>query len=192
MAKKGAKKKVAKSLGKKALAKAIQCVEEYLRNGRNKTQAYLKVYRGRNPVSAATEACALFKKPQIDAYLTQREEELRAKYRLTTDDVIKSLSQALHFDPAKLYNEDGSLKKVTELDEDTRMALAAIEVVEMAGGAKIGGEGAEHVPMYTKKLKWLDKNTTREQAMKHLGLFEKDNRQKPPSVIVVSDTDAKL
>lgn len=186
------KTKAAKPLGKKAMAKAIEFVEEYLRNGRNGTRAYLKIYPHVAEETARSQASVLIARHSVCAYLAQRDEELRAKYRLTTDDVIKSLSQALHFDPAKLYNEDGSLKKVTELDEDTRMALAGIEVVEMAGGAKISGGGIEHVPMYTKKLKWLDKNTTREQALKHLGMYEADNRQKPPTVIVVSDTDSKL
>ncbi len=170
-----------KPLGKKAMAKAIEFVEEYLANGRNGTRAYLKVFTGiTNPDTAAVLATRLLKNAHVSAYLEQREQEIRAKYRLTTDHVIKSLSQALHFDPAKLYNEDGSLKKVTDLDEDTRMALAGLEVVEMAGAAKIGGEDGvalSHVPMFTKKVKWLDKNTVREQAMKHLGMFEKDNKQ---------------
>lgn len=173
------KVKAVKPLGRKAMAKAIEFVEEYLRNGRNGTRAYLKVYPGYKENTAATASWELLKKPEIVEYLAKRDEELRAKYRLTTDDVIRSLSQALHFDPAKLYNEDGSLKKVTELDEDTRMALASVEVVEMAGGMKIDGDGGiEHVPMFTKKVKWIEKNPARDQAMKHLGLYDADNVRK--------------
>lgn len=175
------KTKAVKLLGKKATVKATEVVEEYLSNGRNRTRAYLKFYPGVTYESANTLSSRLFQRVEISAYIARREEELRAKYRLTTDDVIRSMSQSLHFDPAKLYNDDGSLKKVPELDEDTRMALAGIEVVEMAGGMKIGGgEAVEHVPMYTKKFKWLDKNTTREQALKHFGMYEADNKQKPP------------
>lgn len=182
MGKKQRRAKAAKPLGKKAMAKAIEFVEEYLRNGRNGTRAYLKVYPQVTEDTARSKAAVLIAKDSVSAYLQKRDEELRAKYRLTTDDVIKSMSQALHFDPAKLYNEDGSLKKVTELDEDARMVLSSLEVAEIGSG-----DGA----VVLKKLKWLDKNAVREQAIKHLGMYEADNRQKPP-VVVVSDTDAKL
>ena len=182
-------KKKSKTMGRKARAKAIEFVEEYLSNGRNKTQAYIKVYPSiTNRDSAHTLASRLFGKVEVSAYLQQREEEIRAKYRLTTDDVMRSLSQRLHFDPAKLYREDGSLKPVTELDEDARMALAGLEVVEMAGGAKIGGaEGVSHVPMFHKKLKWHDKNVTSDQVMKHLGMYAKDKDPvTPPAPVNVT------
>jgi hypothetical protein len=34
------------------------------------------------------------------------------------------------------------------------------------------------------KYRSPDKNVAREQLMKHLGLFEKDNRQQPPGAVV--------
>jgi phage terminase small subunit len=95
------------------------------------------------------------------------------------------MARALRFDPRKMFREDGSLKTLPELDADTADALAGFEVVEMAGGMKVstkddgnGGTPAlQHVPMYTKKVKWLDKNTARDQAAKVHGLYEKDNEQ---------------
>lgn len=171
MAKKKGKVKAVKPLGRKAMAKAIEFVEEYLANGRNGVRAYLKAYPHVKYDTALTEAARLLVKPCVAEYRDKREEEIRAKHRLTTDDVIKSLSQSLHFDPAKLYNEDGSLKKVTEMDEDTRMVLSSLEV------AQIGADGEGGAMVMTKKIKWLDKNTAREQALKHLGMYEKNNRQ---------------
>jgi phage terminase small subunit len=181
-------KKSSKPLGRKAMAKAIEFVEEYIANGRNGRQAYLKVYTSTtNEGTAAVEACKLLKNPNVSAYLEEREQELRAKYRLSTDDVIKNLSQSLYFDPRKLYKPDGSLKSITDLDEDTIVGLAAVEVVEMAGGLKIDTEsGPQHVPMFTKKLKWHDKTAIREQAMKHLGLFSKDKDPALPPTVNVS------
>lgn len=189
-------KKKPKTMGKKAKAKAIEFVEEYLKNGRNGTRAYMKVYPDiTNPETAKVAASRLLTNVHVSSYLEEREEEIRAKYRLTTDDVMRSLSQAMHFDPAKLYYQEGpnkgALKPVHELDEDTRMALAGLEVVEMAGGAKVGGaEGASHVPMFTKKVKWTEKNTAREQAMKHFGMFAKD--KDPPAAPTPVNVTVKL
>jgi len=154
-----------------AKARRDRFIQAYIANGGNGTQAAITA--GFSPKAADTRACQLMQDVRVTSALAKRQAELQAKYALTADDVIKSLAQTMYFDPRKLYREDGSLKSVNELDDDTAMALAQIEVVEMAGEA-----GAKHVPIYTKKVKWLDKNTAREQAMKHLGLFEQDNAQK--------------
>jgi len=176
MAKKASK---AKSKAKKTAAHDAAFVEHYLGSlPRNALQAYKKLHPNVSDNTAGVEGCKLLKKPNVAAVIEARIKELQAKYELTSDDVMRSLSQALHFDPRKLYKPDGSLKSITDLDDDTVMALGSVEVVEMEGGMKIGeGEGASHVPMFTKKVKWLDKNTVREQAMKHLGMFEKDREQ---------------
>jgi hypothetical protein len=73
------------------------------------------------------------------------------------------------FDPASLYNKDGTLKDITELDEDTRMALASIDFEQ------VGGKDS---PVDVRKVKWASRHQAREQAMKHLGMFEVDNKQK--------------
>ncbi|MCR4299298.1 MAG: terminase small subunit [Gallionella sp.] len=182
-------KKKPKTPIKKVLAKASDFVEEYLKNGRNGTRAYMKVYPDiTNPETAKVAASRLLTNVHVSTLLSEREEEIRAKYRLTTDDVMRSLSQRLHFNPKALYKDDGSLKPVTELDDDTVMALSGLEVVEMAGGAKIGGgEGVSHVPMYHKKLKWHDKNVTSDQVMKHLGMYAKDKDPvTPPAPVNVT------
>jgi len=99
-----------------------------------------------------------------------------SKLELTTESVLRSLAQAVHFDPRKLYDEHGNLKPITELDDDTAMALSGVEVMEEFAGR---GEKRELVG-YTKKVKWLDKNAARDQAMKHLGMFREDNNQRNP------------
>lgn len=118
----------------------------------------------------------MLKDAKVLQQIEERQQELASKYELTTESVIKSLSQAVHFDPRKLYRDDGTLKLVTELDDDTAAALSGFEVTEEKGS----GDDRGKVVGYTKKIKWLDKNTAREQAMKHLGLYMEDNRQKSP------------
>lgn len=146
-------------------------VEAYITNGGNATQAGIAA--GLSPKTAASQGARLSNHVEVKAALAKRQEELANRYKLTTENVIKSLAQAVFFDPRKLYNADGSLKPVHELDEDTAAALAGLEVVEMAGGAQIGGGAAlQHVAMYTKKVKWIDKNTARDQAMRHLGQYK--------------------
>jgi hypothetical protein len=62
--------------------------------------------------------------------------------------------------------------------------LTGVEVTEET----IGRGGNRETVGYTKKVKWLDKNVSREQAMKHLGLYKEDNKQKSPLDGISRDT----
>lgn len=148
--------------------------EAYLTNGGNATKAAMAV--GFSPKTAHAQGSRLLKHVEIQSILQQRRTELAISYELTTEAVVKSLAQAVHFDPRKLYNTDGSLKPIHELDDDTAAALTGFEVTELTAGR---GEGTVSLGV-TKKVKWLDKNAAREQAMKHLGLYEQDNKQRNP------------
>jgi hypothetical protein len=69
-------------------------------------------------------------------------------------------------DPRRLYHADASLKQIAEMDDDTRAAIASMEVHER----KIDG-----IVVRTVKIKFWDKNAALEKAMRHLGLYERDN-----------------
>lgn len=164
----------ASSSAKSAQERRKLFVEAYIANGGNATQAAISA--GLSAKTAGATGHKLLKRADISAQLQQRQSALAQKYELTTDNILRSLAQAVHFDPRKLYNTDGTLKAVHELDEDTAMALSGFEVSEEKGT----GDDRGKVVGYTKKVKWLDKNAAREQAMKHLGLYLEDNKQKHP------------
>lgn len=125
------------------------------------------------PSTVYSKASLLLKRDKIRARIEELRGQAAMASGLTVEKVLRSLHCALEFDPRKLYRDDGTLKSVHELDDDTAAVLAAIEVVE----AKAGDEDASN---YTKKIKWLDKNTARDQAMKHFGLYKRDNEQRAP------------
>ncbi len=145
-------------------------IEAYLTNGGNASQAAIAA--GYSPHTAGVTGSRLLKHAEVLAQLQQRRNALLSKLELTTESVLKSLAQAVHFDPRKLYDASGGLKPIHDLDEDTAMALSGFEVTEEKDRGKVVG--------FTKKVKWLDKNAAREQAMKHLGLYEQDNKQRNP------------
>jgi phage terminase small subunit len=146
-------------------------VEAFIQNGGNATQAAIRA--GYSKIAAHNQGSQMLKRPDVAAAIKARSDKLAKQYSLTTDDVIRSISQEMHFDPARLFNDDGSLKKVTELDLDTRMALTSIECEQI-----LGKDGKSRVTV--SKYKWGAKHQAREQAMKHLGMFEADNLQKGP------------
>lgn len=160
------KKKAGNSQVDAAARRAI-FVEAYIANGGNATDAAKTA--GYSDKTAYSQGCRLLKHVEVAAAVTKRAESLAKKYELTTDLVVKSIVQELTFDPANLYMAGGQLKDITELDEDTRMALTAVEFEQL---------GSMDAPTFVRKIKWAAKQGAREQAMKHLGMFEKDNEQK--------------
>lgn len=146
-------------------------LETYLSNGGNITKAALAA--GFSAKSAAAQGSRLLKSAKIQQELDSRTSELANKLELNTFNVLRSLAQSVFFDPRKLYREDGNLKAVTELDDDTAQGLAGFEVLEEFSGR---GESRALIG-HTKKVKWLDKNAARDQAAKILGLYKKDNEQ---------------
>lgn len=146
--------------------------EAYIANGGNASEAARSA--GYAEKSVGVTGCRLLKDAQVRAILDERQTALANKYELTAEAIIKSIAQELHFDPANLFNEDGSVKSVADMDADTRMALVSIETLQM---------GDPDSPAIIRKIKWATKHQAREQAMKHLGMFERDNKQKSDPVV---------
>ena len=72
--------------------------------------------------------------------------------------------------PGRLFDEEGTLIPVHKLPPEVRAAIASIEFDVETGSVK--------------KLRFWDKNSAIEKAMKHLGLFERDNNQRGPNLAI--------
>jgi hypothetical protein len=84
--------------------------------------------------------------------------------------VLRELAGIAFFDIRKLFNEDGSLKRVQDLDGATAAAIASIEVVEIGPGGQLELGKKFKSP---EKLKALDLLGT------HLGMFAKKADEAP-------------
>jgi phage terminase small subunit len=145
-------------------------VAEYLID-LNATAAYKRAGYVAEGHGAEVNASRLLSNAEVAASIAAKQQKLADKYELTADLVVRSIVQELTFDPAKLYGADGNLLKITELPEDVRMALTSVEFEQI---------GNPDAPVFVRKVKWAQRQGAREQAMKHLGMFEKDNEQRNP------------
>lgn len=144
-------------------------VEAYLSNGGNKTQAAISA--GFSPLSAERQGNRLSTDVRVRSILDKRRTEIAEMNELSTDEIMRDMARALRFDPRKLYRQDGTMKPIHELDDDTAMCLTGIDVVAVAG------EDGDK-PLFVKKIKWESKAAAREQALKVFGMYQKDNAQK--------------
>jgi phage terminase small subunit len=151
-------------------------VEAFITNGGNATRAAIAA--GYSPKTAEQQASRLLTDVKVSGVLEKRRAEALAKVSLTTERTLRGVAQLAYSDLRKLYNEDGVLKKPHEWDDDMAAAVAMMEVKELFEGF---GEHRRLIG-YLRKIKLFDKNAALEKAMRHLGLFEKDNAQAPTAV----------
>ena len=146
-------------------------VQEYLID-LNATQAAIRA--GYSAKTAEQQGYQLLQKPSVQAAIAERRKEREQRTAVTADRVLLEAARLALFDPRKLFNDDGSPKGITELDDDTAAAVAGIEVVE-----QFEGSGKDRVFVgYLKKYRIADKNSALEKLFRHHGLYERDNGQK--------------
>lgn len=154
-----------------AEARKVLFVEAMMANGGNQTQAAISA--GYSKGSAHVRGAELVKDSKVIKMLAERRAEVLAKAKLTSDEVLVSLARAVRFDPRKLFDDNGNMRPVAELDDDTALAIDSIEEEEI-----FSGTGKQRTLVgFTKKIKATSRATARDQAMKHFGLFKSDNDQ---------------
>lgn len=74
------------------------------------------------------------RKPEIKAAIARRLSPQVHKRRTSTEQVTKIVGEGMYWDPAVIYNEDGSIRPVREWPVEARRQLASIEVNEITVG----------------------------------------------------------
>lgn len=159
--------------------------KEFIANGGNKRAA--AIVAGYKPGRAADKAGErLSQDVAVIAMIKASRNRALTAADANVDRVLLEATRLALYDPRKFFDAKGALIAPHLLDDDTATGLAGFEVVEMAGGMKVdlsagdadGESVLQHVPMFTKKVKLVDKNSAVERQMKHLGMFKEDNRQR--------------
>lgn len=145
-------------------AKQTRFCEEYLID-LNATQAAIRA--GYSKKTAHSIGFENLTKPEIQDYVQKKRKELQNKVGVTQESIIEQFRKLAFADIRKLYNEDGSLKKITELDDDSAASLAGVEVDELWEGY---GEDRKQAGV-TKKVRRWDPNKALESLARHLGMF---------------------
>ena len=103
----------------------------------------------------------------VQNYISEKIKEREKRTDVTQDRVIEELSKIAFLDIRKLYTENGQLKNIADIDDDTAGAISSLETLEEYDGY---GDDREKVGD-TQKVKLLDKTKALELLGRHLGIF---------------------
>ena len=140
-----------------------------LRN--NAIACYRHLYPRCKTENAARRASYdVFHHPYVQARLKEQTDKIMHKADITQERVVKEVASIALFDPRKLFEDDGSPKPLSKLDDATAAAISGIEVVKVGDDCSV------------LKYKIADKNQALEKLMRHLGLYQQDNEQQNVSL----------
>lgn len=109
---------------------------------------------GYSPKTAESQASQLLKNPKVAAEVSKRTGKLLTKLDISAERTLNEIGRAAFFDPRRFFNADGSLKQITELDDDTAAALAGFEIEELY---EHFGKGQAKAVGQVKKFKLVSK-----------------------------------
>ena len=113
-------------------------ISEYLKNGNNGKQAAIKA--GYSKRSAESTASRLLRIEKVRKSIDARKTKAFNLAEVTLERLIHNLIRIAEADPRRLYKENGELKNITEVDDDTAMAISSVdsdEIMEWNAAEKV-------------------------------------------------------
>ncbi len=144
-------------------------VDEYLID-LNGTRAYKEVYKScKKDETARANASRLLTNANVQSYLNNRQKEIQKRTEITQDRVLQEYAKLAFFDPRKLFNDDGTTKEISQLDDETAAALSGLDVTENWEYDEAEEKRVKNG--FTKKYKLSDKKGALDSIARHLGMF---------------------
>lgn len=140
----------------------------------NDTQAAIRT--GYSKRSAGVIGHELLKKPKIRDHIDKLRHQALLKADLTLDMLVNELKH-FGFYSAKDFIEEGN--HIPDLSKMTREQLKPVIGIKFTETRSYDG-----TPVLTTELKFVDKRASVVDLIRHLGGFEKDNRQKQAKIVV--------
>jgi phage terminase small subunit len=148
---------------------------EYIETG-NASEAYRRAFNTERmkPETVNRNAKAMIDDSKIATRLQALKKPVIEKMELNLEKVLTENMHLAFFDIRTMFNENGTLKPVSEWSDSIGASVKSIEIDELYEGS-----GKDRIRIgETKKVQFWDKSAAIDKLMKHLGAYEKDNKQK--------------
>ncbi len=154
--------------------KQEKAIQHYLING-DKTAAYRDAYSTSRmkPATINRIAKRLFDLPKICTRIEQEHKDTYKRNHATIDEALSILADNLRTDPSLIFNADGTIKKMADIPKEIRLAISGFRLKD--------GKIIE--------IKFNSKSSFMDMTLKHLGGYEKDNKQQQDNITIFEIPD---
>lgn len=139
---------------------------KYVELGGNGTQAYKEVYDC-DDESAKANASRLLTNDNVKTYIDELLEDARKRNKITIDKIVNEYAKLAFFNPQEVFNENGTVKDIQQLDDRVTAAIKTIKIKEDYRYE----DGEQVFDGYTKELSFADKKAALDSLGKYLGMF---------------------
>lgn len=151
----------------KLTAKQQKFISEYMVD-LNATQAAIR--SGYSQKTAGFIGHENLRKPIIQQAIEEFKSALSRQTDITIERCLREYGRLAFLDIRKAFDDDGNLKAIKDMDDDTAAAISGLEFEQLYEGK---GEERENVGRLA-KIKLNDKARALQDIMRHLGGFGKD------------------
>lgn len=169
-------------MANKLTAKMEMFCQEYLVD-LNATQAAIRA--GYSEKTAQEISSENLSKPIIQKRIQELQSKRAEKLGITQDRVLQEIARLSFVDIRKLYTEDGRLKNIQDLDDDTAAAINSIEAVVLS---RDEGQTTQET---VKKYKLVDKKGSLDMLARHMGMYNADDSGKSKTTVKIVDMTGK-
>lgn len=153
----------------------------YFSQGKSKRDAAIEA--GFSQKNASTIGGRLYKKVEICRRIAELQSKAEQRtVEITTasiDRVLKEYGRIAFLDIRRAFDDEGNLKPIKDLDDETAAAIAGFEVEQL-----FSGRGSERKRIgVLKKIKLTSKLGALDSLGKHLGLFKSDDQSAPDGLL---------
>lgn len=113
--------------------------------------------------------------PEAEEYIAILQESTAKRNEITIDELIHDLIEINNINMADFYDKEGKLKNISDLPKEFTRCIQEIQLTK-AGT----------------KYKFYSRTDAIEKLAKHLGFYEKDNKQSKPEVNIHLPYDIKI
>jgi len=110
----------------------------------------------------------LLKHPAVKAAIGSKVEAEMDLLDISVDRTLNGVAKCAFYDVGNLFEDDGSVKQIKDIDPATRFAIAGFEVVELFEGQ---GE-QKHAYGLLKKIKLVDRGSALDKLMRYHSLYK--------------------
>lgn len=157
----------------------LRFVAEYMKDSNASQAAKRAGYRGASTVQGSRLLANVHIKALIDAKM----QKLLQAADLTVERTLQEIARVAYADPRRIFDNQGALKRIQDLDDDCAASLASVETEETTVKGK--------VVSVTKKVRLVDKMAALDKAMRYHGAYKKDNEQGRPMLVIKDYTGMK-
>jgi phage terminase small subunit len=140
--------------------------------GASAAEAYRAIYPKASPATAETNGPRLLRTAQVAAFVEERRAKVLEKAELgcevKLERILLELHRILDIDPLAIWDDQLTLKRLEDIPQDLRRAIASMKVTEMFDGQ---GDERELVG-YLREVKFHPKTEASNQLLRVLGAYK--------------------